>query len=62
MQFFLRNGPAFLAIVICRKWPYSAIAITRNCIVFLEKWSSFSGDRNLQKVAHFCISRSQEIL
>ena len=29
-------------------------------MVFLEKWSGFSCDRNLQKVAHFCNSRSRE--
>ena len=31
-------------------------------MVFLEKWSSFSCDRNLQKVALFCNSRSQGIV
>ena len=31
-------------------------------MVFLENWSSFSCDRNLQKVALFCNSRSGEIV
>ena len=31
-------------------------------MVFLEKWSSFSCDRNLQKVALFCDLRSGEIV
>ena len=60
--FFLRNGLVFLAIVICRKWPISAICDQEKLYSFVEKWSSFSCDRNLQKVALFCNLRSREIV
>ena len=60
--FFLRNGLVFLVIIICRKWPFLQFAITRNCMVFLEKWFSFSCDRNLQKVALFCNLQSGKIV
>ena len=60
--FFLRNGNAFLAIVIAESGPILQFAIRRNCMVFLEKWPSFSCDRNLQKVAYCCISRPREIV